>query len=204
LAREDAAEEPLAPHLQQREPARDRAARATPAVAAIARPDLGEIGEVVRDLLDEILDAYVERLRNDPATPRARRMRRPELEDHSLTLLSDIAQTLLIMAKAGHDAPKLLRDGSVIQHAIADHHGRRRRAQGWTETAVHRDHQLLREEIERAVRARLRGRGSAAGAEEGIQLVLQLVQHAEGVSANAWRHADDETSEPATPPAPGR
>jgi signal transduction histidine kinase len=200
----DAGAETAETRGQQREPATDRAARATPAAAAIARPELGEIGEVVRDLLDEILDAYVDRLRNDPATPRARRMRRPELEDHTLTLLSDIAQTLLIMAKAGHDAPKLLRDGSVIQHAIADHHGRRRREQGWTETAVRRDHQLLREEIERAVRARLRGRASAAGTEEGIRLVLQLVQHAEGVSVNAWRRADDESSEPAPPPAPGR
>jgi len=203
VARDDAAEEPLAPHLQQREPARDRAARATPAVAAIARPDLGEIGEVVRDLLDEILDAYVERLRNDPATPRARRMRRPEIEDHTLTLLSDIAQTLLIVAKAGRDAPQLLRDGSVIQHAIAEHHGRRRREQGWTETAVHRDHQLLREEIERAVRARLRGRASAAGVEEGVQLLLQLVDNAEGVSVGAWRHADDEPGEPGSSSATG-
>jgi hypothetical protein len=145
----------------------------------------------------------VERLRNDPATPRARRMRRPEIEDHTLTLLSDFAQTLLIVARAGRDAPKLLQDGSVIQHAIAEHHGRRRHSQGWTETAVHRDHQLLREEIERAVRARLRGRVGDTGMEEGIQLLLRLVHDAEGVSANAWRHADDATSEPAAPPADG-
>ena len=200
---EAAGEKPLAPRVQQREPAGDRAARATPAVAAIARPDLGEISEVVRDLLDEILDAYVDRLRNDPATPRARRMRRPEIEDHTLTLLSDIAQTLLIVAKAGRDGPKLLRDGGAIQHAIAEHHGRRRREQGWTETAVHRDHQLLREEIERAMRARLRGRASAAGVEEGIQLLLQLVHNAEAVSARAWRHADAEPGESDSAPATG-
>jgi PAS domain S-box-containing protein len=198
-----AGEEPAEPRTPQREPASDRAARATPAAATIARPDLGEISEAVRHLLNEILDAYVERLRNDPVTPRARRMRRPELEDHMLTLLSDIAQTLLIVAKAGHDAPKLLRDGSVIQHAIAEHHGRRRREQGWTETAVHRDHQLLREEVERAVRARLRGRAGVTGVEEGIQLLLQLVHNAEGVSANAWRHADDEPGEPGSSAATG-
>ena len=185
----------------QRELAGDRAARATPIATAITRPDVAEIGEVMRILLDEILDAYVERLRNDPATPRARRMRRPELEDHTLTLVSDIAQTLTIVAKAGPDASKLLRDGSAIQHAIAVHHGRRRREQGWTETAVRRDHQLLREEIERAVRTRLRGRASAAGVEEGVQLLLQLVQNAEGVSTSAWRHADEESREAGSPSA---
>ena len=185
----------------RREPATDRVARATPAAETVDKPDLSEISEVVRHLLDEILDAYVERLRNDPATPRARRTRRPELEDHMLTLLSDIAQTLLIVARAGRDAPKLLRDGSVIQRAIAEHHGRRRHEQGWTETAVRRDHQLLREEIERAVRTRLRGRGSSAGVEEGIRLLLQLVHNAEGLSASAWRRADGAPGEPGAPPA---
>ncbi|HEX5971849.1 MAG TPA: ATP-binding protein [Gemmatimonadaceae bacterium] len=200
-ASDDSGKEVREPGAPQREPAIARAARATPSASAIARPDLGEISQVVRDLLDEILDAYVDRLRNDPATPRARRMRRPEIEDHTLTLVSDIAQTLLIVGKAGRDAPKLLRDGSEIQHAIAEHHGRRRREQGWTETAVHRDHQLLREEIERAVRARLRGRSGDTGLEEGIQLLLQLVHSAEGVSANAWRHAGEEPDGPGSPPA---
>jgi hypothetical protein len=145
----------------------------------------------------------VERLRNDPATPLARRIRRPELEDHTITLVSDIAQTLVIVTKAGRDASELLRDGSAIQHAIAEHHGRRRHGQGWTETAVRRDHQLLREEIERAVRTRLRGRASAAGVEEGVQLLLQLVQNAESVSTSAWRRADEEPGEPGSPPATG-
>jgi PAS domain S-box-containing protein len=187
----------------QREPAGDPAARATPVATTTTLPDVADIGEVVRSVLDEILDAYVERLRNDPATPLARRMRRPELEDHTITLVSDIAQTLVIVTKAGRDASELLRDGSAIQHAIAEHHGRRRHGQGWTETAVRRDHQLLREEIERAVRTRLRGRASAAGVEEGVQLLLQLVQNAESVSTSAWRRADEEPGEPGSPPATG-
>jgi len=158
---------------------------------------------MVRGTLDEILDAYVERLRNDPATPRARRMRRPELEDHALTLLSDIAQTLLIVTEAGRDASKLLTDGSAIQRTIAEYHGRRRREQGWTETAVRRDHQLLREELERAVRTRLRGRASNAGVEEAVQLLLRLVSNAESVSVNAWHHADD-VPEPSGAPSASR
>jgi PAS domain S-box-containing protein len=185
----------------QRERAADRAARAEPPALSLSSPGLDAIGEMVRGMVDEILDAYVERLRSDPATPRARRMRRPELEDHGLTLLADIAQTLLIIAEAGRDAPKLLRDGSAIQRTVSEHHGRRRREQGWTESAVRRDHQLLREELERAVRTRLRGRASGASVEEAVQLLLRLVSTAEAISTNAWRRADDRPDAPGTSPA---
>ena len=155
------------------------------------RPGLDEIGEMVRSMVNEVLAAYTERLRADVATPRARRMRRPELEDHALSLLADIAQTLLIVSEAGREAPALLRDGSIIQRTIADHHGRRRRAQGWTESAVRRDHQLLREELERAVRGRLRGRDSADNREEAVQILLRLVGNAERISVEGWRAAGD-------------
>ncbi|HET9682651.1 MAG TPA: ATP-binding protein [Gemmatimonadaceae bacterium] len=164
----------------------------TPDDVLIATAGLDEMGELVRGMADEILDAYAERLRSDPATPRARRMRRPELEDHGLSLLADIAQTLVIIAEAGRDAPGLLRDGSAIQRTIATNHGRRRRLQGWTETAVRRDLELLREELERAVRHRLRTRSSGAGVEVAVQLLLRLLANAEELSVNAWRRADDE------------
>ena len=174
-----------------RERAADRIARAEPPMDDLEHPGLDEIGEMVRSMMNEILGAYVERLRTDVATPRARRMRRPELEDHALSLLADVAQTLVIISEAGRDAPRLLRDGSAIQYTIADHHGRRRRAQGWTESAVHRDHELLREELERAIRGRLRGRARASSVEEAVQLLLRLVSNAERVSVEAWHHAGD-------------
>ena len=164
----------------------------TPSETVLAAPGLDEVGQLLRGMADEVLDAYTERLRTDPATPRARRMRRPELEDHGLSLLADIAQSLIIIAEAGRDAPRLLRDGSAIQRTIATQHGRRRRLQGWTETAVRRDHELLREELERAVRRRLRTRTSGGSVEEAVQLLLRLLSSAEELSVDAWRHADDE------------
>jgi PAS domain S-box-containing protein len=173
-----------------REGAADRMARAEPPMDDLAHPGLDEIGEMVRNMMNEIIGAYVERLRTDVATPRARRMRRPELEDHALSFLADVAQTLIIVSEAGRDAPKLLSDGSAIQHTIAEHHGRRRRAQGWTESAVHRDHELLREELERAVRGRLRGRARASSVEEAVQLLLRLIGNAERISVEAWGSAD--------------
>jgi len=154
------------------------------------RPTLCEIGELVRSMADPVLTAYSERLRGDPATPRARRMRRAELEDHGLSLLADIAQTLIIISEGGADAPKLLQDGSIIQHTIADHHGRRRHEQRWTVTAVRRDHRLFREELERSVRNRLRGREGDRRVEQAIQLLLRLVSDAEQVSVQAWEEVD--------------
>ncbi len=179
------------PGRAARERAADRVARAEAPMTDLDRPGLDEIGEMVRGMMDEILSAYAERLRTDVTTPRARRMRRPELEDHAVSLLADVAQTLLIVSEAGSEAPNLLRDGSAIQHTIADHHGKRRHAQGWTESAVHRDHQLMREELERAVRNRLRGRASSTSVEEAVQLLLRLISNAERVSVEAWRRADN-------------
>jgi hypothetical protein len=66
---------------------------------------------------------------------------------------------------------------------------------------VRRDHQLLREELERAVRTRLRGRASGASVEEAVQLLLRLVSTAEAISTNAWRRADDRPDAPGTSPA---
>ena len=155
---------------------------------------LDEVGNLVRGLVDEVIVAYTERLRADPATPRARRMRRPELEDHGLSLLADIAQTLLIISEAGREAAELLRDGSTIQRTIAERHGSRRHAQGWTENAVRRDHQLMREELERAVRVRLRNHPRAESLEEAVQLLLRLVTSAEALSVAAWRRAAEESA----------
>ena len=173
------------------ERATDRLTRAASPAIDPARPGLDEVGEMVRGMVNEILAAYTDRLRADAVTPRARRMRRAELEDHALSLLADVSQTLLIVSEAGRDAPDLLRDGSAIQRTIADHHGRRRRAQGWTESAVRRDHQLLREELERAVRARLRGRANGGSMEEAVELLLRLISNAERISVEAWRASGD-------------
>jgi PAS domain S-box-containing protein len=193
----------------ERETAEERAARAEHPAAGMETPGLAEIGELLRGILDEVLVAYTERLRADPAVPRARRLRRPELEDHQLSFLADLAQTLLVVSEAGSRASELLQDGSAIQHAIADHHGARRHAQGWTEAAVRRDHQILREELARAVRSRIRARsrtGLGPNVEEALHMVLHLVDHAEAVSVSAWRRAakGDAVVEPAGGPASGR
>ena len=69
-----------------------------------------------------------------------------------MTLLSDIAQTLVIIGEAGPDAAVLLRDGSAIQRVVAETHGARRHAMGWSIEALRRELDILRDVIVNGVR----------------------------------------------------
>ncbi len=178
------------------ESAFDRGARAERYAPTLAAPGLDQIGEALRESVDDILGAYADRLRADPTLPWTEEMRRTQLENHAVSLLADLAQSLVIVADAGAEATELLHDGSAIQRTIAEHHGARRHAQGWSEAAVRRDHAVLREELERAVRSRIgrgQGGGSAAEAtpevEAAVALLLRLVDRAEAISVAGWRAA---------------
>jgi PAS domain S-box-containing protein len=176
------------------EAAADRGARAERQAPPLSAPGLDQIAEALRASVDEILAAYADRLRSDPTLPWAREMRRTQLEDHAVSFLADLAQSLVIVADAGPEASELLRDGSAIQRTIAEHHGARRHAQGWTEEAVRRDHEVLRVELERAVRGRIAPRASGAAqptaeVEEALALLLRLVDRAEAISVLGWRAA---------------
>lgn len=164
-----------------------------------ATPGIEEIGEMLRDSVDDILGRYTDRLRIEPMIPGGRVMRRVQLEDHAVSLLADLAQSLVIVSTGGEETAELLRDGSAIQRAIAQVHGARRFAQGWPEAAVRRDQQILREEVERGVRGRLRT--GTADADAALQVLLGLVDRAESVSVSAWRHAAEAASAIAVPGA---
>ena len=142
-------------------------------------------GELVRSAIDDILTAYANRLRDDPAISRGRELPRIQLEDHAVSFCADLAQSLVIVGEAGEEGADLLLDGSAIQRVIAEHHGARRYVQGWDEAAVRRDHQIFREEIERAVRTRLPP--GTADLDSAVAVLLGLVDRAEAISVRAWR-----------------
>jgi hypothetical protein len=155
--------------------------------AELAAPGLSEVGELLRDELDAILAAYVERLRADPAIPQTNELRRSQLEDHTVSLLADIAQSLVIVAQAGREAHALLADSTGILRAIADAHGQRRHAQGWPDAALHREYEILRAIVEEVVRSRVPA--DAPDAEPAIDTLLTLLQRAEMASRRAWQRA---------------
>jgi signal transduction histidine kinase/DNA-binding response OmpR family regulator len=182
------------PDAPLRESASERRARATPESAPLPATGLDRVGEALRRSTEEILAAYVDRLCHDPDVPQAHTMARAKLEDHGPSLLADVAQSLAIVAdaRASDDASQAraidaLHDGGAIQRAIAEQHGARRHAQGWSEAALRRDHQIFREEIERAVRAR--AQRAEGDAEAAVQALLRLLDQAESHSLRAWRRA---------------
>jgi PAS domain S-box-containing protein len=169
-------------------------------------PGLGRVGELLRASVDEVLAAYVGRLRDDPGVPAAGALRRIQLEDHAVSFLADLAQSLVIVEDAGPEAAALLADGSAIQRTIAEAHGARRFAQRFDEAALRRDHQIFRAEVERALRGRLRPDGADEAADAtaspdadvdaAVQVLLGLVDRAEAISVHAWHRAAEAAGDP--------
>ncbi|HZF68271.1 MAG TPA: ATP-binding protein [Gemmatirosa sp.] len=164
-----------------------RSVRAERALTRLEAPGLGEVGALLHERVPDVMRAYTDRLRADPAIPRGAAMTRIQLEDHAISFLADLAQSLVIVGDAGREAVELLKDGSAIQRAIAEAHGARRHAQGWAEAALRRDQQIFREEVERAVRAGLKP-GSGA-VDDAVHVLLGLVGRGEAIAVRAWRRA---------------
>ena len=171
----------------QTESADARAARLKRVDAVLSVPGLSELGEFLLRESEHIRDQYVQRLRADPQIPGARRLRTAPLEDHAVTLLADFAQTLVIIGEAGPDAAGLLRDGSVIQRIVAETHGARRHALGWSVEALRRDLEILREIIANAIR--VRGRQTAPGPVDAVAVLFHLIDRAASISRRAWHRA---------------
>ncbi len=168
-----------------------RADRAAHAVAGDAR-GLGEIGRTLRRQLDDMVDAYVERLRSAADAPIAAAMRRSELEDHLVAVLADLAQALIMVSEAGSAETGLLSDSIAISQTVAERHGARRFTQGWDLGAVRRDYTVMGEVVARAVRADARARGADAGA--ALDIVAGFIAQSEARAVAAWRVARDAAS----------
>jgi len=178
------------------ETAEHRRARAEPGGVHREAPGAERVGSILRSSIDEIMRSYALRLRADPDVPQSHELSTPEVEDHSHTLLTDMAQAMFIVSAGGSEAASLLRDGSAIQRTIADHHGRRRRTQAFTERALERDAAIFREEVARVVRARLWNAAESARAPDpgqeldgALDILFGFIDQAAVVSMRAWRNA---------------
>ncbi|MDQ3997751.1 MAG: ATP-binding protein, partial [Gemmatimonadota bacterium] len=167
-----------------KESAAVRGARAGREVTGFRVDGLEELGVYLRERVEAIVEAYVARLRSDAAVAAvARPLARPELEDHVVTFLGNLAQSLIIVGRSGGLESEALADSKEIQRVIAELHGRQRRRLGWTEAQLVRDYEILGEELEAAVRQRA-GEGRA-----GLDMVRQVLGWAREGSGRAWRHA---------------
>ena len=152
-----------------------------------------EVADAILAEVERILHSYVARLRSDTATPSAHAIDDSLIEDHLASFLADLAGTLASLDLEPADEHAGLRDGSAIQRAISDRHGAQRARLGWTEAELRREFAILRDEVDAAVRRRLRKRSGESGDREARrrshELLDALLARAERVSVESHRRA---------------
>ncbi|HYW31532.1 MAG TPA: ATP-binding protein, partial [Gemmatimonas sp.] len=114
---------------------------------------LAAVGLILRENVEELLSSYASRMRADVQLPQAAHLQRAELEDHHLSFLVDMAQTLVMIEETGDADTDILRDGTTIQRVVAELHGAMRQRRGWSEAQLEREYAITQEAIEELVRA---------------------------------------------------
>jgi hypothetical protein len=145
---------------------------------------LATVAEHALAEIERVLGGYAARLRSDPATPSAHAMNEAELEDHTATILADMAQSLSLVEAARGGPSDGLRDGTVIQRVIAERHGAHRARRGWQAAEVRREYAILREELDAAVLRRVR-EAPEVEVREALGLFARFLEHAEAASLRA-------------------
>lgn len=148
------------------------------------------IGERLQRDLENIIARYMARMRGDPAIPNARSLPTAVLEDHAMSFLSDLFQSLVILEKSAElnerDESELLSDGSRIQEIAADLHGRQRQRRGWTTAALEREYQIYREEIETLVKLHTQDIDNPDKIAWALKVLLRQLDRAREVSFAAF------------------
>ena len=145
------------------------------------------VGTRLRQRLESLLEGYSSRLQADETLPHGVGLSRAEVEDHALSFVADLAQTLVVLEHSDGLDGELLRDGCAIQDEIAFRHGEQRHRLGWSQAHLRRDYVVLRDEIETVVRQTATGGVDVAMAQSVLH---RLLNRAVEVSLRGWRHAD--------------
>jgi len=161
--------------------------------------ELADLGRALLEGLEVITARFVTLLRSDPATfPNVDKLTDVQLQDHLQTGLAEVAQALIILQSTSGDPSELMRDTTEIQRVISERHGVQRHRLGWTEAALSREFELLRQVIEEVLVARRDARVRA----QARSLLDGFIDQSEQTSLRALRHAA-RTSSVATPPLSG-
>jgi signal transduction histidine kinase len=148
---------------------------------------LTETGDVILRDLDGMVRRLTARLRADDALPGASALDDALLEEHTATLLADIAQSLSIIEESGGKPTQLMRDGGDIQSLIASRHGHHRQRLGWSEAQLDREYDVLLEEVDRAIDVGVEAERASPPA--GRDLVRGFIGRAREESRRAYRRA---------------
>ncbi len=157
-----------------------------------------QLGVRLRENVEQVVERYVARMRTDPKIPLAADLPTPMLEDHAMTFLGDLFQTLVVHEKADQiqdrDESELLKDGNRIQHLISELHGRQRHRVGWTETALQREYDIFTEEVEALARRHAREVESGVPLESALDVLRRHLDRARKTSLDAHANAAREAN----------
>jgi signal transduction histidine kinase len=138
--------------------------------------------------LSPLVEHVVGRSRCDPARAMAAGLRTSQVTDHLSTLLADIAGALLVVEESAGESSPLLADSMEIQRLVAERHGAQRARLGWTEAAMRREFMIIREELERVVRAAVPAQGPVREG-DAVAIVNRFVDQAEYLGVRALEKA---------------
>jgi len=150
---------------------------------------LAVLGSWLLRSADSLTDRLVVRLREDPGIRGATEVSDVNLKDHGATFLSDVGQSMVVLAESGEDPTELLRDGTRIQQLLAELHGAQRYRMGWSEAAIGREFELLGEEVRDAFAEETQKDSSGASLERAIDSLGRFLERAERVSRRSYQLA---------------
>lgn len=181
------------PSASQAARAKAKLRAATPATAA-RLAGLAEIGEALVRELEPLLSGFVNKLRADPATPRAGSLGFAQLADHLGTFVADVGAMLIAVEETAGQPSALIADGSDIQRLVSERHGAQRARLGWSNEALKREWRVLDEEIEDAIRRRTHAMPEAT-LTEALSLIRHFIEQSKEISCRAHARAQQEASE---------
>ncbi|HYD54569.1 MAG TPA: ATP-binding protein, partial [Gemmatimonadaceae bacterium] len=155
---------------------------------AAASATLCNVGLALKANVEAVSDAFVDRLRADPALPMAVGASHAALEDHTAALVIDLAQHLVIIDEGRRDTTTLIRDGVRLQRRVSELHGAQRFHLGWPEETLVREHAILREVIDECLRTRTPAEVRAQ-VDDALQVMHVFIDQAMQQSREGWRRA---------------
>ncbi|MBA3890671.1 MAG: GAF domain-containing protein [Gemmatimonadaceae bacterium] len=164
-----------------------RIARTLRPISAYRSYGLAEIGSHMRGQIENVLLSVATRLRADPLFPNVADLTRAELEDHQLSFLTDVVQSLIVIDETGGVKSDLYRDGSEIQRVISGLHGRMRYKQEWSAEQLERESVIVAEELAAMIRRHVpENVGDVTAA---LAVVSHLIEQARVESLQVYRQA---------------
>ncbi|MGZ8469911.1 MAG: sensor histidine kinase [Gemmatirosa sp.] len=163
------------------------------------------LGERLLARMSDVLTAYVDALRHDPALPGAAQATRSALEGHAGALLAAMAHDFAVLDDGAADRGSLIADGGAFKALLAERHGGQRGRLGWDAALLGRDFAHLGDAIEHVLLGVPPRNRDAAALGDQLALLRAFLAEAESLAVEGLQrgvHTGTHAVPHAVPPAP--